>query len=163
MASPTARLGSGSSSTGPSGAETTTRPTMPSRSTSRSRERADPIPAQAHLLALEVGEGTASGAVEVELTVEDDEGGGDRDPLAAKLARGEGEKAVRSVPAAHVETDEAGGRVVEEHVHGDAEAFVPERDGPTDELTGPVKRPHSAGEHARAPRRRNAVAGKGLQ
>ena len=117
------------------------------------RERADPVAGQAHLLAEEIGERTAAGAVKAELPVEQNEQGLDGEPVVVELARGKGKKAVRPVAAPHVEPDETGERAVEERVDSNSETHVPDDDGPADERAGPVQSPHPAGGMPRPPAR----------
>jgi len=105
---------------------------------------ADATPSHVHVLADELGQGAASGTVEAELAVEQDERRGNGEVVVTYLAGREGQEAVRAVAAGNLEPDEAREGTVKQDIRGDPEAHVPDDDRPTDERSGPVQRPHPA-------------------
>jgi hypothetical protein len=109
------------------------------------RKRADRILVEADVLAPQVGEGVAPGAVEAELTVEEDEWRLDGEAIALRLTGREGQEAMHAVAAPDFEPKKPGERPVEERVHGGAETHVTDDNGPANERAGPVKRRHSIG------------------
>ena len=94
-------------------------------------ERAGLLYADADRLTHEIGERIASQPVEVEVSIEEDEGRLDRRAVVEHLAGGEREQPVHSVAAPDLEADEPAQRMVEERVHDDAEAHAAAADGAT--------------------------------
>jgi hypothetical protein len=108
-------------------------------------KRADHLLVEADVLAAQVGEGVAPGAIEAELTIEEDEWRLDGEAVALRLAGRKGEEAVHAVAAPDFEPEKAGEPPVEERVHGGPETHVADDNGPANERAGPVKRRHSVG------------------
>jgi hypothetical protein len=104
------------------------------------------------VLAAQVGEDVPPGAIEAELTVEEDERRLDGEAVALSLKGRKGKEAVHAVAAPDLEPEQPGEGPVEERVHGGAETHVPDDNGPANERAGPVKRLHSAEGMPRSPR-----------
>jgi hypothetical protein len=107
-------------------------------------QRAGLPPFDVDALSAEVQEGVAPGAIEAELTVEEDERRLDGQAVAQDIAGRERQEAVHAVATPDLEPQQMRKRPIEQGIHGGAKSDILDDDGPTKERAGPVDRLHSA-------------------